>query len=159
MGYGEVPVHKLFDERLEKRRVLLVGTKDSMALITNPRRIPIEPQANTDKHAESSHSGRDIKAQSTPERRRSECVEGLLPGMTPQQLQRFIGEHIARNHEEYCHHDMARYQHVDNGQLMDAPVLLVKPPSHRGFMRVCEEEMEVEDQQTGPSSQAVERSD
>lgn len=48
---------------------------------------------------------------------------------------------------------------MDDGELEDAEVFTVEPPADRDFPRVCEEEMEIEDEQTGPTSQAVQRCD
>lgn len=47
-------------------------------------------------------------------------------------------------------------QEMDNGEVEDAKVLPCESPSDRHLPGVGKEEMEIEDEETGPSSYAVE---
>lgn len=70
-----------------------------------------------------------------------------------------MGQNIARYHEEYGYHDMARNQQMDDGKVMEPPVFAAEAPSGHGLVGVGEEEVEIEHQHAGPAAQAIEGSD
>jgi hypothetical protein len=44
---------------------------------------------------------------------------------------------------------------MNNGELMNTPILTPKTPSGHSLVGIGEEEMEVENQQTGPSAKTI----
>lgn len=156
IDYCQVPVPELAPEGFHDGRVLFVRAEDGLAAVDHHQRVVVDAGADGDEDEEDADDRGDVQPETTAEGRGSESGEYLIPGPAADQFQWLVREDIAREDEEDGDHDMTRDQQANDGKMKDPKVLPREPPSNSHFPSVGEKEMEIEDQETGPSSHAVE---
>lgn len=156
---GQVPVPVLVVEVLHQLGVLLVGALDGVAFLDDPKGVVVAAHAHGDEDGRQADDGGDVEAQAAAEGGGGQGEEGLIEHATADGLDGFVGEDVAGDDEEDGDHDMTRDDHVEDGQLPETVVFAIEPPTDGDLPGVGEEEVEVEDQETGPAAQAVQGGD
>ena len=153
------PVGQLRPQTQDQRGVLFIGTADRLALVDDGVREVVGTGADGEEDDPDANQRRDVQAQPATKSGRGQGGECLVKCAVADRSQRLVREDVARNHKEYGYHDVAGDQHVDDGQLQGTVVRLIEPPADSYHPRIGEEKVEVEHQETCPSSQPVQRGD